>query len=505
MAVLASRGTPGYEIFVEATGPQIPVIALYSRCYLLITASAPAADIAPLEFVAVGSMDDFTNQFGSSSALILNSIENYLENFDQGPYVAYLLPSFVATVTIGTVAVGTYTVTVNGTAIAYTTSATPTMSEIVLGAITAINNTEAINLAVEAEPNLNTNGTPNYTTGVFRLRSKNGVTFTVAAADNVTVGTVTQPATPQYWDWIAAFKEIARLYDDDALGFLCAPQAFYDTVNQWERTQIGNSAAEFCRELRWVALLDPHKPSVIDHPRKSKTDAAGYVAPFGNSYYSYPYFVDRDNDYVAPSTAIASVGLRRYLGQGIQEPPCGPQCILNGISDTAYKLDKAQKIDLAESLININVFERGRGAMPYDDLTRSTNPAFQAINAVVVLNSFVETAERTFRASDLIHSSIDSRGKFYLQLQLLLTGVCQLFYAAGCLYGIRPGDAYRVECTPEMQDPVNLEQRIVVARTYIVPVPTARRVQLYIYRVAIDQMNAAIAVVGGSTRTLSAA
>lgn len=502
VAILVNRGTPGYELLVDSAGPQTPVVAVYSRCYLLITATATLTN--PLEFVPVGSMDDFTNLFGSSSALILNSVENYLENFDQGLYVARIVPASIAAVTIGTLtAAATYTVTINGTPIPFTLDASPTMAEAVLAAITAINNTEATNLAVEAEPNLNTDGTPNYSTGVFRLRSKNRQPFTATATGNVTVSAVTTPTSPQYWDWIAAFKETARLYDDEALGFLCAPQAFYDTLNQWERTQVGNSMAEYARALRWVALLDPHQPSVIDHPRKAKADAADYVAPQGHSYYSYPYFIDRDSDYVAPSTAIASVGLRRYYEQGIQEPPCGPRCVLNGISGVAYKLDKAQKIDLAEASVNINIFERGRGAMPYDDLTRSTNPAFEAINGVVILNSFVETAERTFRASDLIHTSVDSRGKFYLQVQLLLTGVCQLFYAAGCLYGIRPADGYRVECTPEMQNATNLEQRIVQARVFLVPVPTARRLRIYAYRVAIDQINAAIAIVGGSTQLLN--
>lgn len=502
MAILVNRGTPGYELFVDSAGPQIPVVAVYSRCYLLVTATLTL--VSPLQFVAIGSMDDFTNQFGSSSALILSSIQNYLDNFDQGLYVARVVPNPVAAVTIGTLTAGaTYTVTINGTSVPFVVDSTPTMAEATLAAITAINNTTAVNLQVEAEPNLNTDGTPNYATGVFRLRSKDGNTFTATGDTNTTVGTVTTPSAPQYWDWTAAFKEIARLHDDEELGFWCAPQAFYDTANQWERTQIGNVMAQQAQSLRWVALLDPCQPSVIDHPTKAKVDAAGYVAPQGHSYYSYPYFLDTTGNYVAPSTAIASVGLRRYFEQGIQEPPCGPRCVLNSISGVAYKLDKAQKVDLAESLININIYERGRGAMPYDDLTRSTNPAFEAINGVVILNSFVETAERTFRASDLVHTSVDSRGKFYLQVQLLLTGVCQLFYDAGCLYGIRPGDAYRVECTADMQDATNLEQRIVQARVFIVPVPTARRLRIYIYRVAIDQMDAAITIIGGSTQTLN--
>lgn len=504
MAVLVNRGTPGYELFVDSAGPQIPVVAVYSRCYLIITATSTTVN--PLEFVPVGSMDDFINLFGSSEALVLNSVQNYLENNDQGLYIARITPAAIATVTIDTLTAGTtYTVTVNGVTISYTADTTPTNAKIVLGLITAINNTEAVNLTVVAEPNLNTDGTPNYTTGVFRLRSRNNSALAATATGNVAVGPVTTPTTPQYWDWMSAFKKCARLYDDDALGFLCAPQAFYNTLNQWERTQIGNSMAENCSVLRWVALLDPHRPDIIDHPRKAKVDAVGYVAPQGHSYYSWPYFIDRNGNLIPPSTAIASVGLKRYLEQGIQEPPCGPRCVLSGISGVQYKLDKAQKIDLAEAGININIFDLGRGAMPYDDLTRATNPAFQAINGVVILNSFIETAERTFRASDLIHTSVDSRGKYYLQVQLLLTGVCQLFYAAGCLYGIRPGDAYRVECTADMQNAANLEQRIIVARTYLVPVPTARRVRLYIYRVAIDQMTAAIAIIGGSTQTLSSA
>lgn len=491
--VLSSRGTPGYEFVVDAAGPAIPVVAIYQRLYLLITASAPASDISPGEFVTVGSMDDFTNQFGSSDAIVLDSVETYIANFSSGLYVAYLTPAAYAEVTVVADNIpANKDLTINGTLISVTPDNSPTLQEVITLFVNAINNNTAINLQVEAEYVLNNDGTINYSGGKFRLRDKSGASFTAVGSTDVTVSSITTPATPQYWDWMGALRSLSL--EDEPLGFLACPQAFFNFENQFERTQIGNTMEETARRLGWFAFIDPHDPSVIDHPRKAKDDAAGYIATQGHSAYSYPYFVNRDSDFVAPSVAIAAVALRRYQRRGIQEPPAGVECVIDGISGVQYTLNTAQKVDLADANININVFQPGIGAMPYDALTRSESPAFLMINGRIILSSFERTLRDTLRSSNLLFRAIDGAGRFYSLLRLTVTGVTDLFYRSGALYGAAPGDAYYVQCDASLQEATNLEMGIVVFNVYLVPVPISRRIRGFIYRVAIDQIAQTVAI-----------
>lgn len=491
--VLSGRGTPGYEFEVGTAGPAIPSVAAYSRLYLLLTCTGTVVPAGVP--TVVGSMDDFVNLFGSSAAINLDSIECYLDNFDQGLYVVRVTPSPYAEVTVSST-VGDKTVTINGVAITVTPDASPTPQEVITAFVNGINNNTAINLDVEAEYLISpTTGAIDYTSNRFRLRAKRGTTFTVTATAPMTVSqAVTTPATPFFWDWMGALKALADRAEDEPLGFVAVPQAFFQVTNQFERYAIGNTMADICRRLGWFGYIDPHNPATIDHPSKAKAGAAGYLAPQGHTAYSYPYFVNRDNDLVAPSVATAAVALRRYRRRGIQEPPAGQECVLDGISGVQFTLNTAQRVDLAEGNVNINVFEPGVGAMPYDTLTRSTNPAFLMINARVILSSFERTLRNTLRSSGLLHRSIDGAGRFYSLLNLTVTGVADLFYQAKALYGITPGDAYVVRCDAQLQAAANLEAGIVVYEVYLVPVPVARRIQGYIYRVAIDQMANTVAI-----------
>jgi uncharacterized protein len=490
--VLDSRGTPGYEFYVDSAGPTIPVVSVYSRLYLLIHATMTTPVVEVGVPTVVGTMDDFTNLFGSSDAIVLNSIEVFLLNFQQGLYIIRAEPSPYITVTV-TASAGDKTITINGTAITITPDASPTLQEIITALVNTINDEEAVNLDVEAEYNLTNAGLPNYAGGTFRLRSKTGASFTAVGSTGITVSALTTPTTMQYWDWVAALRDLTQ-YEDDDLGFLACPQAFLQLTNQFERTQVGNTMEETARKLGWFAYIDPHDPATIDHPRKAKTDAAGYLARQGHSAYTYPYFLDRDLDLVAPSVAIPAVALRRYQKRGIQEPPAGVECAIDGVSGVQYTLNTAQKVDLADANVNINVFQPGVGSMPYDTLTRSTDPAFLMINGRIILSSYERTLRNTLRASKLLFRAIDGVGRFYSLLRLTVTGVTDLFYRAGALYGAAPGDAYYVQCDAAMQEPANLERGIVVFNVYLVPVPISRRIKGYIYRVQIDQIAQTVAI-----------
>lgn len=491
--VLDGRGTPGYEIYVESAGPTIPSVAVYSRCYLLITNTMGTQVTTPNTFYAVGSMDDFTNLFGTSTALILNSIAAYLANNNQGLYIARVTPYFVSTVTV-TASAGVKTLTLAGTAVSVTPDASPALDELVPQFIAAINDNATLNPLFEAEPTLDSNGVPTYTAGTFRVRSKSNATFTIVGSTGVTASAVAQPGTMNYWDWVAALRAIADTSEDIPLGFLACPQAFYTLTNQFERTQVANTMESVARSLNWFAYLDPHVPSTINHPSLAKLEAANYNAVQGHAAYTYPYFVDTDSDHVAPSVVIPAVALRLYKARGIQEPPAGVRCLIDGLSGVQYTLNTAQKVDLAEAGVNINVYQTGYGAMPYDTWTRATNAAFQMINGRIILSSFARTLRDTLRSSNLLFQSVDGQGRFYSRLSLTVTGVCELFYRAGALYGDSPGNAYFVKCDAGLQDPVNLERGIIVFDVYIVPVPIARRIKGYVYRVAIDQIAQTVAI-----------
>lgn len=490
--LLNSRGTPGYEFFLNSAGPRIPLVAIYQRLYLVIYNTMTTQAVPAGEFATVGTMDDFVNLFGSSDAIVLDSIEVFLQNFPQGLYVARATPSNYTSVTV-TASAGAKTLTINGTTITFTPDASPTLQEIVTGFVNLINDEEAINLDVEAEYFLNSDGTPNYTGGQFRLRGKRGSTITATGSTGVTVAASATPTTMQYWDWMGALKDLTK-YDSEPLGFLACPQAFLNLTNQFERTQVGNTMEEVCRSLSWFGYIDPHAPATINHPRLAKTDSAGYIATEGHTAYTYPYFVNRDSDLVAPSVAISAVALRRYQSRGIQEPPAGTECVIDGVSGVQFTLNQAQKIDLADANVNINVFYQGIGSMPYDTLTRSQDPAFLMINTRIILSCFQRTLRDTLRQSKLLFRAIDGPGRFYSLLRLTVTGVCDLFYRAGALYGVKPGDAYYVQCDAAMQDAVNLENGIVNFNVFLVPVPISRRIRGYTYRVQIDQLAQTVAI-----------
>lgn len=493
--VLVSRGTPGYELFTDSAGPAIPVVAVYQNLYLLCTASAPASDISPGEFVVVGSMDDFTNQFGSSDAVVLDSIECYLANNPTGLYVAYVDPAAYCNVTVVADATpAAKEITLNTFTIGYTVDASPTLQEVITGLVTAINDDERVNLNLEAEYILNSDGTINYAGGQFRIRDKSGAGFTATGSTDVTVGSITTPSDPAYWDWMGALRKLKELYEDEPLGFLACPQAFMNLTNQYERTQVGNTMEEVARHLGWFAYIDPGNPSTISAPRLAKDDAEDYAASYGHSAYTYPYFLNRDLDKVAPSVAIPAVALRRYQRQGIQQPPAGVDCLIDGLSGVEYKLNNAQKVDLADNYININVYQPGVGTMPFDTLTRSTNAAFLMINTRVIMSSFERTLRNTLRSSKLLFQAVDGAGRYYSRLRLTVAGVADLFYRAGCLYGATPGEAYQVLCDAAMQDEANLEAGIVVFEAYLVPVPISRRIRGFVYRVAINQLTQTVAI-----------
>lgn len=489
--VVALPARPGIFLYEGVAGPTPPAIALFSRCYVL--GSSSLGDALTGEPTVLGSMDDFTNLFGSSVAITLNTIEAYFKNLKRALYFVKVKPTPIATVTVATVAAGTYTLTIAGLAISVVIPAAPTAGIVINAIVAAINNNTTINQLVEAEFKLDGSGNPTYAPAEFWLRSKDNNIFTlVAGGANLSVSAVAAPGTLGYLDYLTALDRLEASQEESPMGFLCAPEAFYSLTNQFQRTVIGNAMEGSARTLGWAAMIDPGAPGTIDHPIKAKTDAANYSAIRGHAAYYYPYLIDADSDDVAPSVMTACYALQRYEQQGIHQPPAGSLFPLKGIAGVRYRLSKAQQDDLAQARINVMLYKNGVGFVPYDTLTRSLDPNFKMISTRVILSCIERTIYQTLDASGLLFSAIGGKGLFYIKLKATIEGVLARFYAGDALYGDRPEDAYAVKCNEDTQLAADLEQGIVNAEVYCVPAATARQIRGTIFRVQIGNIPQAL-------------
>lgn len=491
-SIVALPAQPGIFVFENTAGPTPPAIATMNRLYML--GSSTIGDALTGVPTVVGSLDEFTNLFGSANAITLQSIDAYLKNFKRSLYFVKVKPAPQATVTVATVAAGVYTVTIGGNAVSVTIPASPApTAQIVIDAlVAAINNNTSANQLVAAEYKLDANGIATYAPAEFWLRSKDGNIFTLTSTANITPGAVAAPGSIGYLDWESAIDRLVNAAEEEELGFVCAPDAFYSLTSQFQRTIVGNNLEAAARSLGWFALIDPGNPTIIDHPIKAKTDAAGYNAVRGHSDYCYPYAQNSSAADIAPSVLQAAFALQLYESEGIQQPPAGTAFPFKGVAKLRYTLSKAQQGDLAQARINTLLYKSGVGFVPGDTLTRSTDPNFRFIHTRVIFNCLERTIFKTLDASGLLHESIGGRNLFYLRLKMTVEGVVARFYEGGALYGITADGAYAVNCDETIQNNADLEAGIVNVDVYAVPAANARQIRNTVYRVQIGNIPQAL-------------
>ncbi len=481
----------GIFLYEQTAGPTPPALALYRRTYVLGSAETGAVD----EALPIGSLDDFDNTFGSSNAIIRNSIEVYLKNTKQGLFFRRIIPYPVLKVTLSDT--GTYALGINGTSISVPRESGSTIAAVLTKIVTAINNTEAINAVVEAEFELDNAGVRVLTDTFFWLRSKDGKPLTITNPQGMTLRAASDEL--KVWDYLRGIEDLAEDMGEETLGFVCCPQAFYELDRQSDRTVVGNTLEAVARQLGWMAMLDPGHPDLITNPVKSKADSDGYVAPRGHSAYYFPYAIDNDGDDIPPSILVCAFAIQRYEVEGIHKPPAGPKYPFAGISGLRYSLKgsrlnkSASDLDfLATNRINPILYKRGVGFVPYDSYTRSTNTNFRHISTRVILSIIERSIQDTLDASGLLFDAVGSRGIFYLKVKNTIDGVLGRFYKGDALYGLRPEDAYVVICDASIQDDADLEIGIIAAEVYCVPAGTARQIRLNVFRVQIGKMNQAL-------------
>jgi hypothetical protein len=87
-----------------------------------------------------------------------------------------------------------------------------------------------------------------------------------------------------------------------------------------------------------------------------------------------------------------------------------------------------------------------------------------------------------------IFNVIDGFGIVFNQIVLTGNSVLNQLYVRGALFGAKPSDAFQVICDRRINNNEDLENGIVNAKVFVVPVPTLERIQIDLIRVAIGGM-----------------
>jgi hypothetical protein len=482
----ASQTAPGVYVFENAVGPTPAALASFNRVYYLGSASAGPAT-TPTQII---SAVDFTNQFTSSSAINLNNIDFFFRNVPSGQlWYSRVQPAPVATVELANTDDGTFTATINTEDSSFVASGN-SAQEIIEGLVAAINDNTAINTAVQAEFEIDDAGANVFSNSLFYLRSLDpSVTFTATGTANLTISAVAAPATPNYWDYIYV---INNAYTDVMeQGFIVCPEAFYSLTRQYERTQVATTMENVAATelFDWMAFVDPGPPGTIDTKAEFKTEGELITTSRGHVAYYCPWIKDTDNDWVSPALGAATVALRRYAAEGFNQPPAGPAYPLRGVSAVQTVISQSEHADLNANQINVVRFLRGIGYTVYGGRTRSVDPFYRFINTRIILNIYARTLRETLMTGKFLFSVIDGQGVLFNRIKETADLVAYRFWSGSAFFGNNPQDAFLNVCDRTNNPAVDLENGIVRLDSYVAPSPTAERIFVGVFRVAIDQVS----------------
>jgi phage tail sheath protein FI len=487
----AVQTAPGVYVSENAVGPVPTAIASFNRVYMV--GSASGVVVAPNTPTQVISRTDFENQFTSSAAVNLNTIDLFFANAPNGIlYYVKAAIAPIATVTIDIVAAGTYTVTIDSQANSYIAGAEDTAQDIIENLVSAINNNTAINTVVEAEFEIDDAGVNVFDNSQFYIRQLDpaAAVFAIATTGDLTASAVAAPATPSYWDYIYAIQN--SFNEDMEQGFLVCPEAFYTLTRQYERTQVANAMEGLAasENYDWMALVDSGPPATVNTKAKVKTEGMLYGSARGHLAYFAPWIKDLDNDYVSPAMACAVVALRRYASEGFNQPPAGAKYPLRGVSGPDFHITKSGHADLNPNQINVIKTIKGVGTVVYGSRTRSVNPFYRFINTRIILNIYARTLFDALSNGGLVFSAIDGRDVLFSRIRETADQVAYRFWAGNAFFGVDPAAAFLNVCDRSNNPDLDLENGIVRVDSYVAPTPTGERIFVGVFRTAIGSVAA---------------
>lgn len=478
LALNAQSRPPGVY-FYESTAGYVPTeVANHSRSYVFLTGSKGDYN----KPVQVTEIDDAVEKFGVSSWAEASIAMQFQLNPSAIIYGIRVATYQEFLVTVSTAAIGTYTVTVNGTAVQIA-AANANLGEIVSGLVDAINDASSPLVSiVEAQDS-------DIVAGTFRLRSLSltpTLTVSVTASAGAISVTQTTAADPSARDWIYALR---NCFDRELHlpGFVSMPEAFATIDDPDERRSVGTAMINYCTEHDWFALIDPGNPeTAVRNDIEAEADALLYDSPRGHCSYTIPYARDLEDRWVTPSACKAGVAMARFDREGSQNAPAGPKYPLP-IKSLAFQVTENRHAVLNNDR-NINVirYKRNKGFLIMGARCRTSNAFFQMEHERIVFNIVMDSLRTAYE--DMLFESITGRDDLYREIER--TGYSVLFrmWQAGMLWGNEPTAGFAIRCRAENNPELNLENGQLRVDVWATPPAVNEKTIGNVRRVAIGSL-----------------
>jgi len=232
----------------------------------------------------------------------------------------------------------------------------------------------------------------------------------------------------------------------------------------------------------------------VDNVNRLLDDSQRYFNPQGFIAFYGPWVKNASEQFIPPTPYVAGVAVRRYRSEGYQFPPAGVKYQLADAIGAQISVNSAQQNLLNPKGCNVIRVLPGYpqtavfiwGGRTRVNSADSEQRLYQFVNTRVILNVVYGSLRSAFDSQ--IFNVIDGFGIVYNQIILVGNSVLNQLYVRGALFGNNPSDAFQVVCDDRINSPETLEDGIVYAQVFVVPVPTLERIQIDLVRVAIGNM-----------------
>ena len=232
----------------------------------------------------------------------------------------------------------------------------------------------------------------------------------------------------------------------------------------------------------------------VDNVNRLLEDSQRYFNPFGFIAYYGPYIENGAGKYIPPTPYVTGVAVRRYRAEGYQFPPAGVKYQLADAISTQIPVNSAQQNLLNPKGCNVVRTLPGYpstavfiwGGRTRVNSADAQQRLYQFVNTRVILNVVYGSLRSAFDTQ--IFNVIDGFGIVFNQIISVGNSVLNQLYVKGALFGPKPSDAFQVICDRRINSNEDLENGIVNAKVFVVPVPTLERIQIDLIRVAIGNM-----------------
>lgn len=478
MADFSNFTRPGVRVVEQTSGTRPTAIASHNSIYMIGSATTGSF----YEPTLVRDVTDFTNQFGTSPSL--NSVRLLFRNNRSA--LLYFVRAGISEqirIVVNSAATGAYTLTINGTAVTYTSVVGDTTAIIAAGLISAIN-ASAVSSAVVAIASTTANE--------LFIRGKTPSDDITAV---VTVGAATStdqtPTALIAADYVQAIESSFDYDEDWPQGFLICPQAFQTLTLASQRLAVGaameNLAAD--ENFDWKALVDcgPVHATVA----QVQADGQQYNSPQGHSDFFAPYVIDLEGNTVPCSAGIAGLGTKRFSEQGFQQPMAGANYPMQGVTDVDVRFGNQDQSVLNPLGINLVRYLRNKGVVAWAMRSRSSDTFYRFSVTRVIMNVLNGTLRRAYDLD--LFNSIDGRGVQLARMEETARAVCRRLWISKALYGNTEQEAFEVRCSADNNDPDQLENGNVLVEVWAAPAPAVEKVLVNTFRTTIGQVQASAA------------